>query len=210
MKEEKKHECTCEDCNCTEDSKCSEDCDCNETCDCGCQDGKCTCDGECKCECKKEKKDKKKEKNKYKEEIEKLKLENKKKEEEVVIARADLINYRKRKDEEVARMLLFCNEDLMIDLLPIIDNLERALVVEGDSKLKEGVNMIYQILKSTLEKYGLKEIEALDKEFDASIHQAVVKDNDKTKQSNVITEVMQKGYTLKNKVIRPAMVKVNE
>ena len=139
-------------------------------------------------------------------------IENKLKEAEDKAMRtsAELINYRKRKDEEVSRLLQFCNEGLIMDLLPTIDNLERALMINEDSKLKEGVNMIYQMLKGILENYGLKEIESLGAMFDASVHQAVVKDNDKTKESGIITEVMQKGYTLKNKVIRPAMVKVNE
>ena len=143
---------------------------------------------------------------------EKEKLNNLLKEAENKATRmaAELVNYRKRKDEEVSRLLNFCNEGLIYDLLPTLDNLERALSQDDDSKLKEGVNMIYTMLKSTLEKYGLKEIEALNVKFDENVHHAVAKDNDKKKESGIITEVMQKGYTLKGKVIRPAMVKVNE
>lgn len=130
--------------------------------------------------------------------------------EKALRSQAELINYRKRKDEEVARMMQFCNEDLIMDILPSIDNLERALVASDDSKLKEGVKMIYEALKATLEKYGVKEIEALDKKFDANLHQAVTTDSIKDKEEDVILEVLQKGYTLKDKVIRPAMVKVNK
>ena len=82
-------------------------------------DEKCTCSE--KCECHEPKK------NKHKEEIGKLKEENKKLEQDVLLAKADLINYRKRKDEEVARMLKFSNEDLVKELLPTIDNFERAI-----------------------------------------------------------------------------------
>ncbi len=131
-------------------------------------------------------------------------------EEKALRSNAELINYRKRKDEEVSRMMQFCNEDLIMDILPSLDNLERALASNEDSKLKEGVNMIYKALRSTLEKYGVKEIEALDKKFDANLHQAVTTDSVKDKEKDIILEVLQKGYTLKNKVIRPAMVKVNK
>ena len=143
-------------------------------------------------------------------EFDDLKNKLKEAEDKSIRAVADLVNYRKRKDEEVARLLNFCNEGLIIDLLPSIDNLERALMQDDNSKLKEGVNMIYQMLKGTLERYGLKEIEAEGKKFDANLHQAVVTDSNKEKEENIILEVMQKGYTLKGKVIRPAMVKVNK
>ena len=107
-------------------------------------------------------------------------------------------------------MLNFCNEGLISDLLTTLDNLERALMQDDNSKLKEGVNMIYQMLKGTLERYGLKEIEALGVKFDANLHQAVATDSVKDKEEDIILEVMQKGYMLKDKVIRPAMVKVNK
>ena len=106
-------------------------------------------------------------------------------------------------------MLNYCNEGIITDLLLTIDNLERALKEDDNSKLKEGVNMIYTSFKNTLEKYGLKEIEAEGKKFDANIHQAVTTDSVKDVDERVILEVMQKGYMLKDKVIRPAMVKVN-
>lgn len=131
-------------------------------------------------------------------------------EEKALRSNAELINYRKRKDEEVSRMMMFCNEGLIMDILPSLDNLERALNTSEDTKLKEGVNMIYKALRSTLEKYGVKEIEALDKKFDANLHQAVTTDSVKGKEEDIILEVLQKGYTLKDKVIRPAMVKVNK
>ena len=131
-------------------------------------------------------------------------------EDKAMRAVADLVNYRKRKDEETARMLNFCNEGLITDLLPSIDNLERALMQEDDSKLKEGVTMIYTMIKNTLESYGLKEIEALGLKFDPNYHQAVTTDSVKDKEEDVVLDVLQKGYTLKGKVIRPAMVKVNK
>ena len=145
-----------------------------------------------------------------KKEFEELNQKLKEAEDKSVRAVAELVNYRKRKDEEISRMLKYANEGLILDILPSMDNLERALNTGEDSKLKEGVNMIYSMLKNTLENYGVKEIEAEGIMFDASVHQAVAKDNNPDKESGIITEVMQKGYTLYDKVIRPAMVKVNE
>ena len=160
----------------------------------------------------KEEKKNKNEKNVFtysKEQIEEFNNTLKNAEEKALRAQAELINYRKRKDDEVSKMLNYCNEGIITDLLLTIDNLERALKEDDNSKLKEGVNMIYTSFKNTLEKYGLKEIEAEGKKFDANIHQAVTTDSVKDVDEGVILEVMQKGYMLKDKVIRPAMVKVN-
>lgn len=145
-----------------------------------------------------------------KEEIEQINNKLKEAEEKALRTQAELINYRKRKDEEVSRMLNYCNEDIIMDILPSMDNLQRALLQEEDSALKTGVTMIYNALNSTLQKYGVKEIEALNKKFDASVHQAVTTDNNPDVEPDIITEVLQKGYMLKDKVIRPAMVKVNK
>lgn len=211
MEEKKIHDCTCEDCNCTEENKCNEECNCTEECDCGSQDAK-----ECKCDQKKDKKDKKKEKNKYKDEIENLKLENKKKEEEVLIARADLINYRKRKDEEVVRMLKFCNEDLIKQILPIMDNFERAIKLDDDnlddevSKFLEGFKMIYCNMQNVMENFEVKAIDGANKPFDPVYHNAIMVEQKEGIEPGMVLEVLQKGYIYKDKVIRPAMVKVSE
>ena len=218
MEEKKKHECTCEDCNCKEESKCDENCNCDEKCDCGCQDGKeCTCeDCDCSEDLKKKKKDKKKEKNKYKEEIEKLKLESKKKDEEILVAKADLINYRKRKDEEVVRMLKFCNEDLIKQMLPIMDNFERAIKLDDNnledevSKFLEGFKMIYCNMQNVMENFEVKAIDGANKPFDPVYHNAIMVEQREGVEPGMVLEVLQKGYIYKDKVIRPAMVKVSE
>ena len=200
---EEKH-CNChEECNCTEDVKFTEDCHCGEH-------------KEHECHCNHDKKKYKEEKHKYKEKIEQLKEELKKKDQEVLVARADLINYRKRKDEEVVRMLKFCNEDLIKQILPIMDNFERAIKLDDDnlddevSKFLEGFKLMYKQLRDLLERFEVKEIDALDKEFDPATSQAVVVDNDESKDSGVVLEVFQKGYMYKDRVLRTAMVKVNE
>ena len=132
-------------------------------------------------------------------------------EEKALRASAELINYRKRKDEEVSNMLKYANEGIITDILPVIDNFERALSMENaDSKLQEGMQMVYKNLVSILSNYGVKEVDALDKEFDPGIHQAVTTENVNDKDDNIVLEVFQKGYMLKDKLIRPAMVKVNK
>lgn len=144
-------------------------------------------------------------------EIEEINKKLKEAEEKALRVSAELINYRKRKDDEVSYMLKYANEGLITDLLPTIDNFERALSVEtSDSKLKEGMKMVYSNLINILSNYGVKEIESLDKQFDPSIHQAVTTENIKDKEDNIVLEVFQKGYMLKDKLIRPAMVKVNK
>ena len=203
---ENKHKCDCKECNCTEEN--IKECTCDENCDCGCNKGK-----ECKCD---HKKDKKKEKNKYKEEIEKLKIENKKKEEEVLIAKADLINYRKRKDEEVTRLLKFCNEDLIKQILPILDNFERAIKLDDDnledevSKFLEGFKMIYCNMQNVMEAFEVKPIDGANKPFNPVYHNAIMVEQKEGVEPGMVLEVLQKGYIYKDKVIRPAMVKVSE
>lgn len=165
---------------------------------------------------KKEHKEKKKEKKEEtvkltKEEFELLNKKANGAENEALRAKAELINYRKRKDEEVERLLKFANEDLVVELLPTLDNFERALKVEStDSKLLDGMKMVYNSLVSTLEKFGVKEIKAEGEKFDANLHEAVITESKEGVEEDVILEVFQKGYTLKDKVIRPAMVKVNK
>ena len=187
--------CTCGDeCNCTEDVKCTEDCHCGEH----------------------SKKDKKKEKNKYKEIIEELKEELKKKDQEVLVARADLINYRKRKDEEVVRMLKFCNEDLIKQILPIMDNFERAIKLDDDnlddevSKFLEGFKMIYCNMQSIMNNFEVKPIDSSNVPFDPTHHNAIMLEKVEGVESSMVVEVLQKGYIYKDKVIRPAMVRVSE
>ena len=158
-----------------------------------------------------EKQVKKPKKNKHIEELEeKIKCF----EEEALRAKADLINYRKRKDDEVAGLLKYSNADILLSLLPIIDNFERVIdkPVESD-ELKnylEGFKLIYNQIKEILNANEVKEIEALDKEFDPAFHQSITTRKDETKESGVVLEVYQKGYTYKDKVLRPAMVIINE
>jgi len=200
-----KEKCNChEECTCTENVKFTEDCHCSEH-----KEHECHCDHH-------DKKDKKKEKNKYKEIIEELKEELKKKDQDVLVAKADLINYRKRKDEEVVRMLKFCNEDLIKQILPIMDNFERAIKLDDDnlddevSKFLEGFKMIYCSMQNIMGNFEVKQIDGANKPFDPVYHNAIMVEQREGVEPGMVIEVLQKGYIYKDKVIRPAMVKVSE
>ena len=168
-----------------------------------------------KLEINEEKKTKKEKKDHKDHKIEKLKKEIAELEEQSLRDKAELVNYRKRKDEEVARMLKYANEDLIKELLPTIDNLERALKLEEEaenedvSKFLSGVKLIYCSTIATLEKYGVKAIDGANKLFDPTYHQAVMTEEREGVEPGMVLEVLQKGYLLKDKVIRPAMVKVS-
>lgn len=154
---------------------------------------------------------KKEKKSKEKELIEALTLKVKELEDKNLRVTSEMINSNRRKDEECNRLLKYKNEDIILDLLQVVDNFERALSVKStDENYQKGFDMIYAGFRSVLDKYEVKEIECLGLEFDPSMHQAVLTDHIEGKKDNEIIEVMQKGYTYKDKVIRPAMVKVSE
>ena len=159
----------------------------------------------------KDKEEKKVKKNKHLEELEeKVKLL----EEETLRAKADLINYRKRKDDEVSNLLKYANADIIISLLGVIDNFERVINNKTDSEelnsYLEGFRLIYNQVKDILIANDVKEIDAIGKEFDPMFHQSISVRKDETKESGVVLEVYQKGYTYKDKVLRPAMVIINK
>lgn len=171
----------------------------------------------------KDHKDKKHNKNKEiedvikltKEEVEAINKKAKDAEERALRHQAELINYRKRKDEETEKMLKYANEGLILEILPVLDNFERAISMnetanDETKKFINGINMVHQSLVAALKKYGVSEIECLGKTFDPALEQAVMTAEEKDKESNVVLEVYQKGYMLKDKLIRPAMVKVNK
>lgn len=186
-KEIKKEHCSNEECNCKETK---EECTCGE---------ECNCHEECSCGDNKELEDK----------IKNL-------EEALLRSQAELINYKRRKDEETNRIIKYAEEDILKGFLPILDNFERAIGMDDDdledevSKFLEGFKLMYKQIKDLLEKFEVKEIDCLGKEFDPALEQAVVVDHDETKESGVVTVVLQKGYMYKDRVLRTAMVKVNE
>ncbi|MFQ7111318.1 MAG: nucleotide exchange factor GrpE [Anaerovoracaceae bacterium] len=122
---------------------------------------------------------------------------------------ADFQNYKKRVEKEKKDLYSYANEKIIIELLSVLDNFERALEqeTEGDG-FKEGMEMIFKQLGDVLEKSGLAEIAALGEDFDPNFHNAVMTEETEEYESGKVSGVMQKGYTLNGKVIRPSMVKV--
>lgn len=154
--------------------------------------------------------------NKNNKEIEDLKNKVSSLQESLLRNQAELQNYKKRKDEETDKIMKYKDEELIKELLPIIDNFERAIKMDDNdlsdevSKFLEGFKIIYTNTINILEKFQVKAIEADGVEFDPTYHHAVLTDHDESKPEGVVLEVLQKGYMYKDRVIRPAMVKVNE
>lgn len=209
-KENKKCDNKACECGCTEEKECTcdachEECECNE---CNCEE--CTCDECLECE------DIVNEINDLNKTITELETKLKNAEESVLKEKAETINYRKRKDEEVTKMLKYCNENLVEEILPTLDNFERAIALDDTdltdelSKFLSGFKMIYCHLNNALEKYGVKAIDGYNKPFDPVYHNAVMTEKVDGVEPGIVVEVLQKGYLLKDKVIRTAMVKVSE
>ena len=124
-------------------------------------------------------------------------------------ARAEFDNARRRAERERSEFLQFAAMDLVKEVLPVLDDFERALKVEtADRNYAKGVELIYQRLYETLKKLGLEPIEAAGRMFDPNLHQAVERvETDEAEDHTVIGE-FQKGYNFKGKLLRPAMVRV--
>jgi len=122
---------------------------------------------------------------------------------------ADFQNYKKRAEKEKSNVYAYANEKLATELLTVLDNFERALEHEGeDAGFQTGMELIIKQFFEVLEKSGLAEIHALGEDFDPNFHHAVMNEETGEYESGKVCGVMQKGYTLNGKVIRPAMVKV--
>lgn len=127
---------------------------------------------------------------------------------------ADFENSRRRARLDLEASEKYRAQSLIINLLPAIDNFERALQMEADEEqaksILQGMEMVYRSLLEALKNEGAEPIEAVGKEFDPHIHQAVMQVNEEGFDSNHVVEEFQKGYILKDRVIRPSMVKVNQ
>ncbi|ALS78915.1 nucleotide exchange factor GrpE [Planococcus kocurii] len=127
---------------------------------------------------------------------------------------ADFDNFKRRtqKDKEIANK--FRSQSLLADILPVLDNFERALSLttssEESASLLKGVEMVQKSLIEAVNREGLAEIKAVGEPFDPNFHQAVMQEKDESAEAGIVLQELQKGYMLKDRVIRPAMVKVNE
>ena len=149
-------------------------------------------------------------------EIARLTEENNNLVEKVKLAQAELINYRKRKDEETANLLKYANQDLILEIILVVDNFERAIKLDDNnltddiSKFLAGFKMMYASLTETLKRFGVEEINRVGQIFDPSQEQALLTDCVEDAEDEVVLEVLLKGYKLKDRVIRPASVKINQ
>lgn len=167
---------------------------------------------------KENKKDKKlfKKDTKLLAEIEDLKKKNDELMNKFLYSQAEFANFKKRKDQETANMLKYSNMDIAKELLPVVDNFERAIKLDDSnlndelSKFLDGFKMIYSHLVELLHKFEVEEIDCLNKEFDPNFEQALMTVKAEGVEPGIVVEVLQKGYMLKDKMIRPALVKVSE
>ena len=124
---------------------------------------------------------------------------------------AEMMNFRKRKEEEVINIRKYANEDILLQLVSVMDNFGRALSLETEENKEflKGFQMIYTNIQNIITSSGVTEIDCLNKEFDPNYHQAVLTEKSDS-ESGIVIEVLQKGYMYKDKVLRPSMVKVSE
>jgi len=127
---------------------------------------------------------------------------------------ADFENFKRRARLDQETAATYRAQSLVSDLLPALDNFERALQIEATNdqakSIIQGVEMVYRSIMDALKKEGVEPIEAVGQQFDPNVHQAVMQVSEPDAESNVVLEEFQKGYKLKDRVIRPSMVKVNE
>ena len=167
---------------------------------------------------KENKKDKKlfKKDTKLLAEIEDLKKKNDELMNKFLYSQAEFANFKKRKEQETANMLKYSNMDIARELLPVVDNFERAIKLDDSnlndelSKFLDGFKMIYSHLVELLRKFEIEEIDCLNKEFDPNFEQALMTVKAEGVEPGIVVEVLQKGYMLKDKMISPALVKVSE
>ena len=148
------------------------------------------------------------------EKIEKLEEEVKASEDKYLRLYAEFENFKRRKNQEIETNNIYKSQKVITEILPSLDNLERALQVDSDNEevkaLRKGVEMVYEGLLNVLKTEGVEEVETENVQFDPNIHHAVMQGEESDKESGVILDTFQKGYKLKDRVIRPAMVKVNQ
>ena len=136
--------------------------------------------------------------------------------EKIKYSQAELVSYRMRKDEETANLLKYASQDLISELVPLIDNFESAIQLASKSENPEvakyltGFQLMYNSYVDILKKYGVEEINRVGQVFDPKQEQAMVAESHPEMEDEIVLEVLQKGYKLRDRVIRPASVKINQ
>lgn len=138
-------------------------------------------------------------------------------EKKYLLARADLENYRKRSEKENTEAKVYAAEKMIKEILPVVDNLERALAhaeevdgAEGLKSLEDGVRITLDQLHTVLERSGLNKIEALGTQFDPNLHEAISHEEDEEADDGTVIKEFQKGYKLKERLLRPSVVSVSK
>ncbi len=143
-------------------------------------------------------------------EAEKLRSEVKNHKDEYMRSLAEFENFRRRKEREIQEFRTFANENLMSEIIPVLDNLERAIAhkdaVENNENLQKGFEIAYRQMKQVLEKFGLKEFSCLGKEFDPKTCEAISFIETDEQPKNTVVQELTKGYQYQDRVIRPARV----
>jgi len=127
---------------------------------------------------------------------------------------AELDNFRKRKEREIGDLRKYANQTLLKELLAVVDNLERALAASRETSepegLRDGVEMTLKELLKIFEKFGVQPIEALQQPFDPNLHEAVMQESSDAVPANTVVKELQKGYLLRDRLLRPSMVVVSK
>jgi len=127
---------------------------------------------------------------------------------------ADFDNSRRRARLDLEAAQKYRAQSIASDLIQALDNFERALAIPSENEevlsMRQGMEMVYRSIADALKKEGVEAIESVGKEFDPNVHQAVMQVNDENFGPNEVVEEFQKGYMIKDRVLRPAMVKVNQ
>ncbi|QDX93265.1 nucleotide exchange factor GrpE [Brevibacillus laterosporus] len=146
-------------------------------------------------------------------EVERLQAQLQEQENRLLRNLADMDNMRRRSRKEQEDLQKYASQKVVESLLPALDNFERALAVDPSTATAEsilqGVQMVYRQVVQVFEQEGLQAVESVGKAFDPHVHQAVMQVEDSNYEANTVVEELQKGYQFKDRVIRPAMVKVN-
>ncbi len=134
----------------------------------------------------------------------------------VLYQQAEFENFKKRREEETRNLLKYQNYDIALEIITVVDSLERALSVPADKlteevkKYLEGFRIMYNNLVNILNKFEIRAVDCLNKEFDHNTCQALMTEHVEGVRPGVVIQVLQKGYMLKDKLLRPALVKVSE
>lgn len=143
--------------------------------------------------------------------IEELEKQVEEKEDKYLRLQAEYSNYMRRTQEEKQTIGIFANEKIITELIPVIDSMERAMGACADKEddMYKGIELVHKQLIDCLEKFEVEEISALNEDFDPNLHLAVMQESIEGVEPNKVVMVLQKGYKLNTKVIRPTMVKVS-